>query len=78
MEELLACLALMLPTALGCAWVTVLVPRDTPGRLPLAWGSGTLLGILSVPLLLRFTHVLGQPLSFTVTASLVALLCLPA
>ncbi len=69
MHFMLTSLALLLPAALGTAWLNLLLPRNIPARAALLWGSGILLGTMAMPLLLRLTHLFGQPLDFTLNAS---------
>lgn len=78
MEIALSILALALPIALGGLWLSVLVPKDTPARIPLVWGNGTLLGLVLVPQFLWLQNALGLALTFAFPAALCAILILGA
>jgi len=78
MESVLVLLALALPIALGGLWLSVLVPADTPARIPLIWGHGALLGLVLVPQFLWLQNALGLALSFAFPATVAAILIIAA
>ncbi|MCP4465649.1 MAG: hypothetical protein GY813_02725 [Halieaceae bacterium] len=78
MESVVVLLALALPVTLGSLWLGVLVPEDTPARIPLIWGHGALLGLMLVPQFLWLQNALGLNLSFALPASASTILILTA
>ncbi len=78
MESVLILLALALPIALGGLWLSVLVPADTPARIPLIWGHGALLGLVFVPQFLWLQNALGLALSFAFPATISTILIIAA
>ena len=68
MDALLTVIALLVPVLMGSAWLNLLVPAGTPARPALVLGSGTLLGILLLPQLMRLQSSVGLGLNFQVTA----------
>ena len=74
MEFLLIALALLLPSVLGISLVNLLLPAGVPARIPVVAGYGILLGLVLVPLLMRFLNLVGAGAGFPVTAALCVLL----
>lgn len=72
-EPLMLLLALLLPTAAGCAW---LLPREAPwrpGTWPMWLGYGHSLGLLFTVLLLLLIDAVGLRLSFPLVSGLLLL-----
>lgn len=78
MDALKTGLALLLPVALGCAWLRLLVPSQIPARAAMILGHGTLLGLLAVTGILRLLDAAGWPLNFYAAAALAIALTVPA
>ncbi len=74
MDILLTTTALALPVLLGGLWLNLLVPPQATARKALAWGNGTLLGLLLIPQFIWGLDALGLPLSFWAPAALTSAL----
>lgn len=71
-------LALALPALLGGLWLGALTPAGLPGRSAVVWGCGTLLGLMTVPQVMRLLDTLGLGLSYNSTALAIAGMTAPA
>ncbi len=61
-------IALALPAVMGISLMTLLVPDETLGRVPLVAGTGVIAGLVLLPLLMRLLSLLGLGFSFGITA----------
>lgn len=75
MDALLTILALLLLGIPGLLFVSLVVPGPAPDRAALIMGYGLLAGLVGVPVILRLLDSLGLPLSFAVSGSTVAAVC---
>lgn len=69
-------LALLLPTAAGCAWLLPRVTPRRPGTWPMWLGYGHVLGLLFTVVLLLLVDALGLHLSFPLVGGLLLLVIL--
>ncbi|MFK7977427.1 MAG: hypothetical protein AB8C02_14925 [Halioglobus sp.] len=74
MDLLTASFALLIPVALGSAWLRVLVPAETPARTAMIVGHGTLIGLLAVTVIMRGLDAVGRGLNFSEVAWIAAAL----
>ena len=68
MEAFYLLTALLLPILLGASLVNLLVPSQTTARGALVWGTGSILGLLLLPLVMRILDARGAGLGFDITA----------
>ena len=69
METLRLSLALLLPWALGMAWLRALWPPETPGAWPAILGYGYILGMVATALVMLALDTLGAPQHFLLIAA---------
>lgn len=75
-DLLLLSMALLLPTATGCAWLLPGKREWRPGTLPMLLGYGHIVGLLLVALLMLLVDALGLKLSFPLLGGLLVMVTL--
>ncbi|WOJ92979.1 hypothetical protein R0135_14480 [Congregibacter variabilis] len=73
MDVLLMAFALLLLMIPGTLLAFLIVPEAAASRRTLITGYGILLGLVGVPVIMRFLNALGMPLSFAICAAAVAM-----